>query len=150
QPIIVLMVTMPGAPLPNDNLDTPDFDERVSRLRLQDMLFNNGTDPAPPEPSDPPYQSYDSNLSLTDFWQENSYGVTRTSANSQVANGPHSIDGWYTLDQVYSVDQTAAIRTAAIAAADADVNFTQYTRLFLVINGMSETIPFSTWAGWDT
>jgi len=150
QPSIVLMVTMPGAPLPDVNLDPQNFDERVSRLRIQDMLFNNGQDPEPPDALDSLYQSYDPNLSLTDFWQENSYGVTRTSASSQVANGPHSVNGWYTLDQVYAVDQTTAIRTAAIAAADPDITFTQYTRLFLVINGMTETVPPSTWAGMGT
>jgi M6 family metalloprotease-like protein len=74
-------------------------------------------------------------LSLTDFWRENSYGVT--TAVGAVALGPDS--GWYTLDQAYSDTQTGQIRVAAIQAADGDVDFTQYNRLFLVINGMPVT-----------
>ncbi len=82
-------------------------------------------------------------ISLTDFWRENSYGAT--TAVGTVAPGP--LAGWYELDQVYTDDQTSQIRAAAISAADADVNFKQYTRVFLVINGMAVT---QTYAGKGT
>jgi M6 family metalloprotease-like protein len=145
QPTIVLMVTMPGAALPVDNPATLDFDEGVSRLRIQDMFFNNGDDPAPAGTNEIS-MSYDPNVSLTDFWQENSYGVTKTSPNSQVALGPIG-DGWFELDRVYSDSETNLIRAAAIAAADSVVRFTDYTRLFIVINGMAQE---STWGGLGT
>ena len=76
--------------------------------------------------------------SLSEYWRENSFGQAW-------ANG--DVRGWYTLDRVYSCDETAAIRTAAIAAADGDVDFTQYTRLFIIVNGMTGTC---TWGGLGT
>ncbi|XXF75432.1 NEW3 domain-containing protein [Myxococcaceae bacterium GXIMD 01537] len=63
------------------------------------------------------------NRSLTDYWSEVSGG--RTWATGDVA-------GWYTLDQAYGCDDTGAMREAAINAADADVDFTQYERIFIV------------------
>ncbi|QSQ20426.1 hypothetical protein JY651_34990 [Pyxidicoccus parkwayensis] len=61
--------------------------------------------------------------SLTRFWQEASQG--RTSASGDVV-------GWYTLDRGYSCSESDAMRVAAIAAADADVDFRQYDRIFIV------------------
>ncbi|NMO20616.1 hypothetical protein HPC49_24925 [Pyxidicoccus fallax] len=61
--------------------------------------------------------------SLTRFWHEASQG--RTTASGDVV-------GWYTLDRTYSCDETEAMRVAAMAAADADVDFRQYDRVFIV------------------
>lgn len=61
--------------------------------------------------------------SVNTFWQEGSYGLA--SATGQVF-GP------YALSQVYTCDQYSAMRTAAIAAADPYVDFTKYTRVFVV------------------
>lgn len=61
--------------------------------------------------------------SLTRFWSEASQG--RTIASGDVA-------GWYTLDRAYSCDESDALRRAAIAAADADVDFRPYDRVFVV------------------
>ncbi|MCI0602062.1 NEW3 domain-containing protein [bacterium] len=58
------------------------------------------------------------------YWREASY-------NQASASG--AVYGWYTLNQLYTCDQYDAIRSAAIAAADPDVNFTQYTRLFIIM-----------------
>ena len=61
--------------------------------------------------------------SLNTFWLESSYGNVGATGK---AVGP------YTLSQVYSCDQYYNMRTAAIAAADADVDFQNYTRLMIV------------------
>ncbi|HZI15085.1 MAG TPA: NEW3 domain-containing protein [Myxococcus sp.] len=61
--------------------------------------------------------------SLTRFWSEASQG--RTTASGDVV-------GWYTLDRAYSCNESDALRLAAIAAADADVDFSQYDRIFIV------------------
>ncbi|MCP3135927.1 NEW3 domain-containing protein [Pyxidicoccus xibeiensis] len=61
--------------------------------------------------------------SLTRFWSEASQG--RTTASGDVV-------GWYTLDRAYSCNETDAMRTAALAAANADVDFRQYDRIFIV------------------
>ncbi|NNB94150.1 hypothetical protein HI113_09570 [Corallococcus exiguus] len=61
--------------------------------------------------------------SLTRYWQEVSQG--RTSASGDVV-------GWYTLNRGYSCAESDAMRVAAIAAADADVDFRQYDRIFIV------------------
>jgi M6 family metalloprotease-like protein len=76
--------------------------------------------------------------SLSEYWRDASYGKTWAEGD---------VKGWYTLDQDYSCDETNAIRAAAIAAADADVDFTQYTRVFIIINGMTGTC---TWGGLGT
>lgn len=119
QSSIVLLVTMPGVAPPPD----------VNVADVADMFFGALL----PSPL----------ISLTDFWRENSYGAT--TAVGSIAPGPNG--GWYTLDQAYSDDQRAEIRAAAIRAADADVAFTQYRRIFLVINGMPVT---NNYAGWGT
>ena len=61
--------------------------------------------------------------SLTRFWSEASQG--RTTASGDVV-------GWYTLDRAYSCDESNAMRIAAIAAADADVDFREFDRVFIV------------------
>ncbi len=113
QKSIVLLVTMPGAPLP----------ENVTPLGVWDSFFDTGG----------------SLLSLTEHWRENSYGAT--TAIGEVA--PGTSGGWYTLDQVYDDTQRSQIRAAAISAADPDVDFTQYSRVFLIINGMTITTNFA-------
>lgn len=111
------MVTMPGAELPVD----------VTPLGVHDAFFNTGG----------------TLLSLTDYWREASYGST--TAVGTVA--PGTSGGWYTLDQAYTDTQRGEIRAAAIQAADPDVDFTQYSRVFIVINGMPVT---ENWAGVGT
>ncbi|MCI0585686.1 MAG: NEW3 domain-containing protein [Planctomycetes bacterium] len=64
-----------------------------------------------------------SGRSVDGYWRETSDGQASASGD---------VFGWYTLPQNYVCDDSSAIRTAAIAAADADVNFQQYTRVFIV------------------
>jgi len=64
-----------------------------------------------------------SGRSVNNYWTEASYGKASTTGN---------VFGPYTLDRIYTCDEYTAMRSAAIAAADADVNFQQYTRIFLV------------------
>jgi M6 family metalloprotease-like protein len=64
--------------------------------------------------------------SLDSWLREVSYG--KTSATGDVF-------GWYTLDASYACDRYEDLRTAAIAAADRDVDFRKYSRIFIVIAG---------------
>lgn len=64
-----------------------------------------------------------SGRSVDAFWRENSYNQTSVSGD---------VFGWYTLDALYTCAQTSLLRAAAIAVADADVNFQNYNRLFIV------------------
>jgi M6 family metalloprotease-like protein len=61
--------------------------------------------------------------SVNTYWQEASYGK---------ASATGSVFGPFTLDRAYSCDEYNLMRSAAIAAADATVNFSQYNRLFIV------------------
>lgn len=64
-----------------------------------------------------------SGRSLHGYWNEASYGdVTATG----------TVLGWYTLNQTYSCDNYYALRNAAVAAADADIDFRNYNRLFII------------------
>ncbi|MSV35346.1 MAG: hypothetical protein EXQ47_07070 [Bryobacterales bacterium] len=64
-----------------------------------------------------------SGKSVNTYWKEASY---------QQASATGQVFGPYSLDTVYTCDQYSAMRTAAIAAADAEANFTQFTRVFIV------------------
>lgn len=59
----------------------------------------------------------------TNFYAEASYG--RTSLTGDVF-------GWYETDRTYTCADTNGLRAAAIRAADADVDFTAYTRIYIV------------------
>lgn len=75
--------------------------------------------------------------SVNTFWQESSHGAASASG---VAVGP------YTLSQVYTCDDYYNMRAAAIAAADADVDFRQYTRIMIVFPAPGSC----SWAGLGT
>ena len=64
-----------------------------------------------------------SGKTVNGYWKEASYNK---------ASAAGDVKGWYTLDRVYTCDEYYAMRTAAITAADADVTFPNYTRLFIV------------------
>jgi M6 family metalloprotease-like protein len=61
--------------------------------------------------------------SVRNYWEEASYGQASASG---------AVFGPYTLDRVYSCDEYNEMRVAAIAAADPDVDFRSYTRIFIV------------------
>src|SRR5438132_3698677 len=96
------------------------------------------TFPGTPAPNIDPASVYNifcgsAGRSVSEYWREASYGVTSASG---------AVFGWYTLDAVYTCDQYSSIKTAAIKAADADVNFTQYSRLAIIFPSSS-----CSWAG---
>src|SRR5881296_89858 len=96
------------------------------------------TFPGTPAPTIDPASVYNiffgsAGRSVSEYWREASYGVTSASG---------AVFGWYTLDAVYTCDQHSSIKTAAIKAADADVNFTQYSRLAIIFPSSS-----CSWAG---
>jgi M6 family metalloprotease-like protein len=64
-----------------------------------------------------------SGRSVNNYWVEASHGKASTTGG---------VFGPYTLDRVYSCDEYSQMRSAAIAAADADVNFQNFTRVFIV------------------
>jgi M6 family metalloprotease-like protein len=74
-----------------------------------------------------------SGRSLDGFWREASYGQTSASGN---------VFGWYILDQAYTCSSMNLLGNAAIAAANADVNFQNYTRIFIVL-------PYNPGCGWS-
>jgi M6 family metalloprotease-like protein len=61
--------------------------------------------------------------SLNGFWREVSYNKAWVTGD---------VFGWYVLDQVYPCGDLNAIRDAAIRAADPQVDFRKYNRIFLV------------------
>lgn len=61
--------------------------------------------------------------SVDGFWREGSYNQTSATGN---------VFGTYTLNQSYTCDRFSDMLTAAIAAADGDVDFRQYNRVFVV------------------
>lgn len=61
--------------------------------------------------------------SVNTYWREASYG--RAWATGDVR-------GWYTLDKTYTCDQYYDIQAAALRAADPDVDFRQYNRIFII------------------
>ncbi|NMO23001.1 hypothetical protein HPC49_46175, partial [Pyxidicoccus fallax] len=61
--------------------------------------------------------------SLADYWSEVSEGRTTTTGD---------VVGWYTLDRDYTCAETGEMREAALRAANADVDFTKYDRIFIV------------------
>jgi len=79
-------------------------------------------------PSATPQEVYDvffatSGRSVDGFWKDASYGQAWATGN---------VFGWYTLSQSYTCDQYTQMRDAAIAAADVDVYFPNYRRVFIV------------------
>jgi M6 family metalloprotease-like protein len=64
-----------------------------------------------------------SGRSVNNYWSEASYGK---------ASATGAVFGPYTLNRSYTCDEYYAMRSAAIAAADADVNFRSYSRVFIV------------------
>jgi M6 family metalloprotease-like protein len=76
--------------------------------------------------------------SVDNFWRAGSYGA---------ANASGAVYGWFRLDADYTdCDQYQQILTAAVRAADSQVNFLNYSRLFIVFPKPATC----TWAGLGT
>jgi uncharacterized protein (TIGR03437 family) len=61
--------------------------------------------------------------SLDSYWRDASYGSTYATGD---------VFGWFTLDRDYTCNETGELREAAIRAADAQVDFRNYRRLFII------------------
>lgn len=78
--------------------------------------------------------------SVDGYWREASYGLTSAAG---------TVVGPVLLDRAYSCDEDWLIEPAAIAAADSQVDFTQYQRIFILFppgqgcwwSGEAETSP---------
>jgi M6 family metalloprotease-like protein len=74
------------------------------------------------------------NWSVDDFWQQNSDGQTGAPFSGGKVAGPYTLNGNYnTNSQGQSYCDSTGIRNAAIAAADPDVNFQNYSRVMIVM-----------------
>ncbi len=73
-----------------------------------------------------------SGVTLNRYWQEASYGAAWASGDVY----PAGSDNWYTLDREYSCsasnDESDLLRDKAIQAADPDVDFQTYERVFIL------------------
>ena len=93
------------------------FPPAYTHASLQEAFFGSSSDTS-------------NTQSLNGYWKEMSYG--QTSATGQVF-GP------FALSQDYDGDTQNAMLTAAIAAADSTIDFTQFTRIALVF-------PIQSWS----
>jgi M6 family metalloprotease-like protein len=64
-----------------------------------------------------------SGRSAVTFYKEASYGQLDLTGD---------VFGWYTLDRVYKCGEFAQLRTAALKAADTDIDFTRYSRVLVI------------------
>jgi M6 family metalloprotease-like protein len=64
-----------------------------------------------------------SGRSVDGYWREASYGQAWATGD---------VVGWYTLDKLYTCDSYYDMLAAAIRAADADINFLAYNRVFVI------------------
>jgi len=69
------------------------------------------------------------NRHVDDFWQQNSDGKTSVDSATSVVVGPYTLPGDYNTDGECDPDSMLA---DALAAADPDVNFNDYTRVMIV------------------
>lgn len=83
----------------------PGYADTFTTTHAQNLVFADGTA-----------------RSLNTYWKENSSGLTSATG---------TVVGWLTLDRVYTCDEYATMRLAAIKAADPLVDLTQFTRILI-------------------
>ena len=112
QKVAVILVNFPAAALPsNVNADL------LNGIFLGNAYTTIGSAP---------------NWSISDFWLQNSDGKTWVSPSG--APGGLKIVGPYTLSQDYNFcSDSTALRQAAYAAADPDLNFAEFARVVIVV-----------------
>lgn len=81
----------------------------------------------------------ETNQSLTRYWREASYGKTWATGDVY----PSGVDEWYTLDREYACTESSALRAAAWALADSDINFQNYSRIIVVFPRPSTGCSFA-------
>ncbi len=80
-----------------------------------------------------------SGITLNRFWQENSAGGAWAEGDVY----PPGADAWFDLDREYSCTESSALRTAALNAANASVDFRNYDRVVIVFPRPSEGCTFA-------
>ncbi len=99
----------------------PNTGPSLSNANLSDWMFGS------------------SGETLNRFWQENSAGAAW--AEGDVF--PAGADAWYTLNREYSCSESSALRDAALAAANKDVDFRNYSRVIIVFTRPSTGCSFA-------
>ena len=124
QSVLTILINLPAYTLPSG----------VEAEYIKGVLYGNAWSTKQNTP----------NFSVDDFWQQNSDGATSAPFSAGKVAGP------YLLSSNFNTDATGAsfcdyisMKNAAIAAADADVNFLLYNRVVIVMpnNGAC------TWSG---
>lgn len=131
QKVAVILVNFPAAALPsNVNADL------LNGIFLGNAYTTIGSAP---------------NWSISDFWLQNSDGKTWVSPSG--APGGLKIVGPYTLSQDYNFcSDSTALRQAAYAAADPDLNFAEFARVVIVVPnyacaGIAGVATVGCWSG---
>jgi len=120
QKIAVILVSFPGSALP----------ATIDQNLLNGIFLGNA---ASSNTSNPDW-------SISDMWTQNSDGKTWVNASG---SGALTVVGPYTLSQNYSYcsvdangnysDNSSAVRQAAYAAANTDLDYTQFSRIVLIL-----------------
>lgn len=135
QKVVAILVNFANYSLPS--AVTPEL--------VRGILFGNANSTSQSSPD----------WSIDDFWRQNSDGQTFVDVAGSMVVGPYQLSRDYNSDTngdgKYDCED-AAIRTAAIAAADPDVNFLNYSRVLIVMPKNTRTNPDTstggcTWAG---
>ncbi|MGC8883248.1 MAG: NEW3 domain-containing protein [Bryobacteraceae bacterium] len=115
-------------------------DQKIAVLLV---TFPGVTPPAEVTPASVASVLFGPGRSLSSYWNEVSYQQTTASG---------AVHGWYTLDRVYSCTEYSEMRAAALAAADADVDFRNFSRIFIIFPdpGGCPWSGFSTAGCWST
>ncbi len=95
------------------NMPTKTLDSSVTKAAMQQMFFGAASGATAD--------------TVNSYWKEASYG--------KVSSVQGDVFGPFTLAQDYSCDQTDALTTAAVKAADGAADFTQYSRVVVVFKG---------------
>ncbi len=110
----------------------------VQRLAVIKVKFP-GTNPSLSNSSLSSWMFGSSGMTVSNFWDENSYGATWADGDVY----PSGSDAWYTLDREYSCSESDALRSAALVAANADVNFQNYQRAVIIFPKPSNGCSFA-------
>lgn len=124
QNIVTILVNFPGYTLPTG----------VDAEYMKGVLYGNAWSTKQNTPD----------MNVDDFWQQNSDGKASAPFSSGKVVGPYLMKSNYNQDSKGgSFCDYITMRDAVVAAADADVNFTQFNRIVIVMPNNSAC----TWSG---
>ncbi len=98
-----------------------------------------GTSPSLPNAELRDWMFGSTGQTLNRFWQENSSGAAWATGDVF----PAGTNSWYTLNREYSCDESAALRDAALKAANAATDFRNYSRVIVVFPRPSSGCSFA-------